>query len=168
MGFRKLAAARLICWFYGPILETINDINQYEEPKKPLRMWTKMECYGWFKIRHLDISGNKEDLKSRIIYYMKQHNGVPPIPEPPGGSASTIKNVIESLFVMISRLMFKTATHALISDTEWHIKIFLTYYEDIDKASRTSSEVPGWITSYNFCLLLNLPSIMREFGPLRN
>jgi hypothetical protein len=28
-----LAAARLICWFYGPVLETIDEMNQYEEPK---------------------------------------------------------------------------------------------------------------------------------------
>jgi hypothetical protein len=34
-----------------------------------------MECYEWLKIRHLDSKGNKEDLKSRIIYYMKQQNG---------------------------------------------------------------------------------------------
>jgi hypothetical protein len=40
-----LAAARLISWFYRPILESIDVINQYEEPKKPLQTWTRMECY---------------------------------------------------------------------------------------------------------------------------
>jgi hypothetical protein len=49
---------------------------------------------------------------------MTQPNGVPPIPEPPGGSASTIMNVIESLFAMISHLMGNKATHAIISETE--------------------------------------------------
>ncbi len=107
-------------------------------------------------------------MKSRIIYYIKQHNGIPPIPQPQGGLAITIMYVIESLLAMISRLMCKTASHALISDTERHIKIILTYYEEFDKANRTSSEVPGWIASYNFCSLLNLPSIIREFGPLCN
>ncbi len=38
----------------------------------------------------------------RITYYITQPNGVPPIPEPPGGSASTFMNVIESLFAMKS------------------------------------------------------------------
>jgi hypothetical protein len=99
---------------------------------------------------------------------MKQQNGIPPIPQPQGGLAITIMNVIESLLAMISHLMCKTASHELMSDTERHIKIFLTYYEEFDKANRTSSEVPGWITSYNFCSLLNLPSTIREFGPLRN
>jgi hypothetical protein len=58
----------------------------------------------------------------------------------------------------------KAATDALSSDTDQHIKIFLTYFKDFEKANRKSSDVPGWITSYNFCSLLNLPSIIREFG----
>jgi hypothetical protein len=66
------------------------------------------------KRRCLDISGNKSDMQSRITYYMTQPNGVPPIPEPPGGSASTLMNVLESLFAMISRLMGNIATHAII------------------------------------------------------
>jgi hypothetical protein len=37
-----LAAARLISWFYGPIIDTVDNIDQYEEPKNPLRSWTKM------------------------------------------------------------------------------------------------------------------------------
>jgi hypothetical protein len=77
-------------------------------------------------------------------------------------------NVIGSLFAMISCLMGKTATCAIILEMECHIKIFLTSYEEFDKANRKSGEVPGWITSYNFCSLLNLPNIIREIGPLCN
>jgi len=47
-------------------------------------------------------------------------------------------------------------------------KIFLTYFECFDKTMREENATPTWITSYNFVCLLNLPTMLATFGPLRN
>jgi len=53
-------------------------------------------------------------------------------------------------------------------NVERGIKNFLTYFECFDKTMREEIATPTWITSYNFVCLLNLPTMLATFGPLRN
>jgi hypothetical protein len=99
---------------------------------------------------------------------MKQRGGPPSIPEPAGGTVENVLSMISALRSMISRLMVREVTEAYLIDLERHIKIFLNAYEMFDVANRTSNSTPSWVSSYNFCCLLNYPRVIKEFGPLRN
>jgi len=55
-----------------------------------------------------------------------------------------------------------------VQDVERHVKIFLNAFDVFDSAMRDGDVTPTWISSYNFICLTNLPSVLREFGPLRN
>ena len=49
------------------------------------------------------------------------------------------------------------------------IRLFLSAFDCLDLATRTSRDsTPRWVTSYNFMCLLNIPNIVRRFGPFRN
>jgi hypothetical protein len=52
---------------------------------------------------------------------------------------------------------------------EIRIRLFLSAFDRLDLATRTSRyATPRWVTSYNFMCLLNIPGIVRRFGPFRN
>lgn len=55
-----------------------------------------------------------------------------------------------------------------VCDCDLHIKYFLSCFVAFDKAMRKSSDVPSWITSYNYVCLTNIPQMISDFGPLRN
>lgn len=114
-------------------------------------------------------SGSAEVLRSRVSEIISSSAGTPPALEVQGGSSDNVILVISSLSAMISRLMTRVVTDTCINDINRHIKLFLSFYKQYDKDNRTSAtDVPSWITSYNFVCLLNFPSVMQEFGPLRN
>jgi hypothetical protein len=128
----------------------------------------KNHYYGWLKIRRLDTSGTACELKQRVQQYMLQSGGPPAIPEPVGGPVELVFDMISALRSMISRLMAREVTVEYLTDLERHIKIFLNAYELFDLANRPSNSIPSWVSSYNFCCLLNYPKVIKEFGPLRN
>ena len=95
--------------------------------------------------------------------------------------------LISSWIALVSRIMQKTVTEELVVETERHIKIFLSALHDVDttllglntgKSDDSDSDDeeekigkgnrPLIETTGNLSSLLNLPGIMREFGPLRN
>ena len=162
-----VAAARVMAWFYGSIGNIAAD-PIFDEPDVEFESWKKIHHYGWLKIRGLDITGTAWELKQRVQKYMKQRGGPPGIPEPAGGPIENVFSMISALRCMISRLMVREVTEAYLKDLERHIKIFLNAYELFDSANRTSNSIPSWVSSYNFCCLLNYPRVIKEFGPLRN
>ena len=99
---------------------------------------------------------------------MHSPTGPPPVKEAPGGSTTNVTALIAALVAMVARLMTRTITVEHIIDIDRHIKLFLSAYEKFDLANRNSNDTPSWITSYNFCCLLNYPELIEEFGPLRN
>lgn len=162
-----VAAARVMAWFYGSIGDIAAD-PIFDEPNVEFDSWKKTHHYAWLKIRGLETAGSVWDLKQRVQKYMKQRGGPPSIPEPAGGTVENVLSMISALRSMISRLMVREVTEAYLIDLERHIKIFLNAYEMFDVANRTSNSTPSWVSSYNFCCLLNYPRVIKEFGPLRN
>lgn len=45
-------------------------------------------------------------------------------------------------------------------------KLFLSTYNYLERAVNDDKDKPGWVTSYNFVTLLNLPREMESLGPL--
>ena len=56
----------------------------------------------------------------------------------------------------------------MISETEIYIKIYLNYMAEWKSYIQPSNKKPIWLSTYSMLNLLNLPDIMKRFGPLRN
>ena len=97
-----------------------------------------------------------------------QEGGTPPVLTPRGGPVTNVQLMICSLKAMVCWLMSSSVTQLHIKDIERHIHIFLNCFEVFDKELKATEERPTWITSYNFLCLLNLPDMLRKFGPLQN
>ena len=134
----------------------------------PQNKWTSVQNKGWLAARGLDTKGRALEIRTRVKTYMEQPGGAPQVLEPQGGPVANVHAVISALNAMVSRLMRTTITPEHVDDVERHIKIFLSSFETFDAGMRAETEKPTWISSYNFVCLLNLPDVMREFGPLRN
>jgi hypothetical protein len=51
---------------------------------------------------------------------------------------------------------------------ERKIRIFLTHFADMEDQLPRKKDLPQWVSSYNFLSLLNLPDVIRQYGPIRN
>ena len=54
----------------------------------------------------------------------------------------------------------------MISFPIWSLQVFLTHYNKMERAVYSGTSKPGWVTSYNFASLLNVPRALKNFGPL--
>ena len=86
-----------------------------------------------------------------------------------------ILRFLATLYSMISSIMTDYTNEREIQDCENKIKSFLSDLNNLDKSinAKTSDKViqrrkPIWLSKYNFQSLMNLPTTMRKFGPLRN
>ena len=62
-------------------------------------------------------------------------------------------------------------TPCTIESLRRKIIVFLSCYDKFDvnmRGTDRSADCPGWVTSYNFSCLINLPGTVAEFGPLCN
>ena len=162
-----LAACRLLPWFYCAVDEIAAD-PVFVPPDRPQQNWTSVQNKGWLAARGLDTKGKALEVRTRVKAYMELPGGGPPVLSPQGGPVANVHAVISSLNAMVSRLMTPSVTTEHIVDIERHIKIFLSSFETFDANMRADKDKPTWISSYNFICLLNLPDVIREFGPLRN
>ena len=162
-----MAMGRVSCWFYEP-LEELGVDPVFVEPTRPYGQWTAVSNRGWLKSRGLSTVGKAAELRERVAVKMEQDGGPPAVQEPEGGSVSNLNNMIIALNAMVCRLMCRTLTEHHVEDVEKHIKIFLSCFEIFDRQLRGPGEKPTWLSSYNFICLLNLPGMLRRFGPLRN
>ena len=94
--------------------------------------------------------------------------------------------MITAWIALVARLMQTEVTEELVVDVERHIKIFLSAFQDLDttllgtrnsnleddsddsNAIAKKKKKPLIQTTANLSCLLNLPAVMREYGPLRN
>jgi len=162
-----LAMCRLLSWFYGSIDEVASDVV-FNPPDLEQKKWSKKHNQGWLRARGLNINGNAEELRKRVKEYLLQPGGGPPLSLQQGGEVSNVYNMVVALKAMVARTMSSIYTAADIEETERHIKIFLNTFETFDAPLRTEKDTPTWISSYNFVCLLNIPKMIRDFGPLRN
>ena len=91
-----------------------------------------------------------------------------PLVGPRGGAVEQLQAMVVALTAMLAQLMDRTVTEESILEAERRIKIFLTLFHRVDQRLKKEKDDPAWVSSYNFSCLLNLPGMMREFGPLRN
>ena len=173
-----LALARLLPWFYSSI-PLINEVRPpYVEPRGHPKNWTVKQNKYWLLSRNLPTGGLAKVLKERVCLYMNQEGGPPPITGEATGTAADVTEVARSLWCMVCNIMVKEVSVYEIETAHHQIKCFLSVFDILDnhipkkklkKAKNTNvSPPPMWVTSYNYVCLLNLPDIMKEFGPLPN
>ena len=56
----------------------------------------------------------------------------------------------------------------VIEKVDLRVRLFLAEFELFDRQTRAEKEKPMIVSSYNFLCLMNLPSCMKRYGPLRN
>ena len=172
-----LALARLLPWFYSSV-PLINDVPPpYVEPPGPPKNWTVKQNKYWLSSRNLPSSGLAKVLKARVTSYMNQDGGPPPIANVATGTAADVTEVARSLWCMVCNVMVKEVSDYEIETVRHQIKCFLSVFDVLDnhipkkKVKKKIANVPPpptWVTSYNYVCLLNLPDIMKEYGPLPN
>lgn len=108
----------------------------------------------------------KNDLLNRVGR-LKQSNVSTNI-VPKGGHVEGVQDVVKKLAIMLGHIMVRTVDKATIMKTKLRIKTFLTAYHKFDLHLITEKEKNGWLSSYNFICLLNIPFMMEEFGPVPN
>jgi hypothetical protein len=137
-------------------------------PKRPQHKWTMVHNRAWLSCHGLDVSGNAEDLRARVCLYMSYGENTPKPLGPRGGSVSKPINVICAMRKLISHLMEKVSSEEKAKHIEYLIQVFLTCFEEFGMETRQEGSKPTWVTSYNFVCLLNLPQVIRQYGPIRN
>lgn len=161
-----LAFGRLCKWFYLILDGLGQDGTVFVPPNRPQDKWTADHNRGWLKIRGLDTSGRALELRQRVAGYMAESE--PPAVLEPAGTLDDIFDLVESMSDMIRSLMVTSCTESEIRKADMSVKLFLTRFAHLDQKMNKHKKTLQWIASYTFPCLLNLPGIMREFGPLRN
>jgi hypothetical protein len=182
-----LALPRLCKWFFS-MLPVLNEDEQFIEPDRPYTTWSVKELKGWLRNCGLNDKRRKSELLERIQCGKEcstRQSNVIVSQEYSINDVSIVLNVIQCLSDMISNLMMQKIDEDHISKTKLLIMQFLSGYHKMDKALQihinattkkrithhhqsSDKETYGWLTSYNFICLINLPTMMERYGPITN
>ena len=166
-----LSMSRLMCWFYSGLDEIIADGEPWTEPLRPTEDWTGEDCKRWLAQRDLLTTGNAQELRERATRYrlIRPKEDQPPVVEQNGGPVELVQEAIMALDDMMSLLMVEQIDgDAYYVELERTIRVFLTRFADLEEKLTKKNVLPSWITAFNCLSLLNLPDIVRLYGPIRN
>jgi hypothetical protein len=161
-----LALARLSRWFFF-ILPHLRSGPEYEDPLTPYTSWSVKELRDWLRVRGLPNNGKKAALMQKVGQ-LKELSETPPIIPPKGGTIEDVISLTLAMGVCIGHIMQRAVSAEVILRTRYYIKRFLSAYHEVDKHLLKESDKPGWLTSYNYMCLLNIPTLMEEYGPIAN
>jgi hypothetical protein len=165
-----LAMSRILKWFYSLLHRIASDKKIWVEPvDKPKDKWPAKDNKSWLQARGLNTDGRYLVLRARVLHYMTQVDPVPPVVEMLAGPVETVMSTVSSLDELISLFMVEEVPNEqYYNRLERKIRIFLTHFADMEDKLPRKREMPQWLSSFNFLSLLNLPGIVREYGPIRN
>lgn len=165
-----LGFGRVMPWFYQNLasLEKETPIELPDDPKK----WLKKHYIHWLDCRGLDSEGYVEELRDRVANYMAEDPPpeVLPVPECP---VDKVERALMSLYKLMECVMATTVTDELVTRTEYAVRVFLSAYDALESTLQEKNNMDGeddenYIFScYNFGSLIDLPEMMRKYGPLR-
>ena len=165
-----LAISRLLKWFYSSLDSIASDEAPWVPPNKPMDKWSMKDNIAWLKERDLPRAKmNAVELREQVELYITGVEPVPPIVDMSAGPVETVMATVSSLDEMISLIMVQEITsEAYYTVLARKIRIFLTHFADMEEALPTKKRLPTWLSCYNFLSLLNLPDVIRQYGPIRN
>ena len=112
-----------------------------------------------------------------VIAKIIDNTALPPLLSQSCCKTKDVLELVQSLQGMLSSIMSETFTEEYIEIVDQRIKLFLSLFHRVSasvEATGTSRSTkrqraqPQWLTSYNFVCLLNIPQMIRMFGPVRN
>ena len=164
-----LAVARLSKWMYMRVPLLITDDNfDTTHPNTSVFQWKASEVRKWLALRGISRKGLIHELKQIINQHLLEPDTIPPIQNRYTCPISVIEDTLIHMHCFIQRAMQLSYTSLHINETENYIKLFLTSLHEWDSNSKETNSKPIWILSYSLLNLLNLPDMMRMFGPIRN
>jgi hypothetical protein len=164
-----LAISRLLKWFYSSLALIASDPAPWHEPNKPPDKWSMVDNKAWLTLHGFPSSDmNASELKAKVLYCMTEI----PYPDEVAMSAGPVETVlatVSSLDELISLIMVQSIPgEEYYSILERKIRIFLTHFADMEDKLPSKKKLPSWLSCYNFLSLLNLPDVIRNYGPIRN
>lgn len=163
-----LGFSRIMLWFFQNMSEADPTLDNDAPPEGlPQSKWSHKQNKYWLRVRHLDTSGKKSVVAKRVADYLSQTSP----PEPAAMAPFEVESVQDTLLALaeVLRCVMKPyVTSELVNRTRYAVRIFLSKYDAMCKPLVVkTTRVPPVLSSYNFICLLNLPSAMEKFGPLR-
>jgi hypothetical protein len=119
---------------------------------------------SWLESRGMSSKGAATELRETVMSYYESGE-IPPI----------ISNNIctSEQFLKMVYLMHKMIVSCMTLQNDYEIeylealiRCFLSHYDQFI-VSISTNDIPGWVTSYNFMSLLNIPDILREYGSMK-
>jgi len=164
-----LGYARIVDWHLS-LVNNLDEImeNIYKEPITHYSKWTGKMCKDWLESRGIKGKGKALELKNEVTKIM-EGNLIPTVVAKKNISFGVVVEMMHLLNQLISCCMQEEVVEKNIVDIEMIIRMFLIKYDEVDSVFKTGKkQTPGWVTSYNFMSLLNIPNMMKEYGSLRN
>ena len=168
-----LGFSRIFLWFYQNIEEATTINKDIPPPNLPQKKWLVSHNRYWLRTRGLDTEGLAAELSKRVADFMKQDPVPEPLPVPERHSDDVFKT-LTSLQEVLKCTMAATVNGSTIQQLEYAIRIFLSHFDYLESTIRKDSsdgkkdKGPAVVSKYNFCCLMNLPEVMRKYGPLRD
>jgi len=134
-----LALARLCRWYFS-MLPYLRSGPEYKDPERPCTTWSVKELRDWLRVSGHPCHGKKSELMGKVQHFLSSDE-VP---------------------------LQQSITQEVILQTKYYIKRFLSSYHDVDQKLLKEGDKPGWLLSYNFMSLLNIPQLMECYGPMGN
>ena len=165
-----LTMSRLLKWFYGVLDDIAPDEAPWSEPTASMSDWTGKDCKMWLKIRGQPQAGFAAECRAKVsLFRAMPIADQPPVIERRVGPVEKVQEMIVALDDLVSWLMVdQIDDESYYFDLERKIRIFLTLFAEMDEKLAKKDAIPAWLTAYNFLSLLNLPDIVRLYGPVRN
>ena len=164
------AWARVARWYFADISDLVED-TPYLQPNKPVNRWTITELKEWLKSRQIPQGDAKKiaELRQKVVELFSLPGGPPPAVGPKGGPASNVEELLLSMSAMFALCMGPEECYpSLPDDVNRMVKIFLNCVEKFHAPLRRPNEKALWAAKYNFICLLNLKTMMSEYGMPRN
>jgi hypothetical protein len=162
-----LDMARIIPWFYS-VFYRMDMSVQYADTVTDSKTWSQQIYYNWLKARSLNVHGDKNMLRNRVLSFQRlPMNEIPPITCNPH-SVDDIFQLLKALTFMLECLMSQDTVKCSSERLESYVRHFLSLFSNLDSFLDPDRKIPTWITKYNFLSLLNLPDQVKKFGSVRN
>jgi hypothetical protein len=135
-----------------------------------MKEWTGEDCKQWLKKRGLHIPKLAADRKECVTKWKRMPlSKQPVVVQQLGGPVEKVQEVVVSLDRMMSWLMVEEIdSEGYYTELERNIRVFLTTFADMEECLTSKNELPTWLSAFNFLSLLNLPDIVRAYGPVCN
>ena len=161
-----LALIRIAPWFYSLLYE-LKASKQTPDLATPSTSWHMKEHKFWLEIRGLSLKGKAKELKECVNKYMNS-DSPPEIIQNDKITVDDITNLVQSLHRMISLLLSIKTNYCDIDYIGIVIRKYLNDYSKVDVGMGKKDKQPTWLTQYNFLCLLNIPSVIKQYGYVRN